>query len=138
MVPIFLTIILFLTSSASARVTNRPTVSPTQHTTGSTLTTSSTTLTTSNGTVMTTTYPHISTTSPSQDGCLDPLSFSPGNFFPSSVTTCYDDKGLMVPLSGQDTLLSAGTTCIFMSSGHLMEAWSWSCPVMATHGWSAS
>ena len=96
---IFFTVLLLLTSSSSVKVTNRPTVSPTQYPTGSTLTTStrgSTTLTTSNGTVMSTTDPHISTSSPSQNGCSDQLSFSPGNFFPGSVTTCYDDMGLMV------------------------------------------
>ena len=28
---------------------------------------------------------------------------------------------MQVPFSGEDTLLSAGTTCIFMASGHLMD-----------------
>merc|ERR1711892_1265550 len=61
------------------------------------------------------------TAAPSPEGCSDQLSFSPGTLFPGSVMTCYDNKGLVDPVLEEDTLLSAGTSCIFMSSGHLTE-----------------
>ena len=35
---------------------------------------------------------------------------------------CYDDKGFeMVEVTMEDTMVSPGTTCIFLSSGHVDE-----------------
>merc|ERR1712106_1222039 len=88
------------------------------------MTTSTTTMTTSTtnsgGQVTSTTPPTNSTTSP-PSGCSDQLSFSSGDTFPDSHMTCYDSTGVKVPHSAEDTLLSSGTSCIFMSSGHLTE-----------------
>eukprot|EP00092_Neocalanus_flemingeri_P056751 GFUD01067320.1.p1 GENE.GFUD01067320.1~~GFUD01067320.1.p1 ORF type:complete len:160 (-),score=46.31 GFUD01067320.1:120-575(-) len=58
---------------------------------------------------------------PSPPGCSDQLSFSSGENFPDGLVTCYDRKGIKDPFLSEDTLISSGTSCIFMSSGHLTE-----------------
>merc|ERR1739838_993341 len=114
--------IIIVVLEVSSSAFTRPTVSPT-----GTVTTTVTTPTTTSGVttdptteVTSTSNPPISTTSPSS-GCSDKLSFSPGDTFPDSHMTCYDSTGVKVPHSAEDTLLSSGTSCIFMSSGHLTE-----------------
>merc|ERR1712142_457139 len=64
-------------------------------------------------------------TSTPLSGCSGDLSFSPGDIFPDSSITCYDTNykswTFFVPLTSSPTLVSPGTTCIFMGSGHLTE-----------------
>ena len=55
-------------------------------------------------------------------GCSDNLMFSTSsNSYPDGKLTCYDDKGFEIEKEEEreeDELLSPGTTCIFLSSGH--------------------
>ena len=42
------------------------------------------------------------------------------NSYPDGRLACYDDKGFeMLEVTMEDTMVSPGTTCIFLSSGHV-------------------
>ena len=59
---------------------------------------------------------------PSAKACRDNLAFSAGSKYPESETYCYDDRGARLDLdlsSSPDTEIAPGTSCIFMSTGHL-------------------
>ena len=44
------------------------------------------------------------------------------NSYPDGRLACYDDKGFeMVDVTMEDTMVNPGTTCIFLSSGHVDE-----------------
>ena len=60
------------------------------------------------------------TTSGSGAACRDNLAFSAGPNYPDSVITCYDNTGTRLEVSA-DTEISPGTSCIFMSGGHLEQ-----------------
>jgi len=59
-----------------------------------------------------------STTTSSVSGCSDNIAFSSGNSFPDAKIACYDENLLEVPFSSEETVVSPGTSCIFMGSGH--------------------
>ena len=93
------------TSSSSS--TGQPTHRPTHPTTGGTGSTSSST---------------ANSPSPAPAGCSDTLVLSTGSHYPAARVTCYDMAGLGARQQlRQDTILNPGTTCIFMSDGHLQS-----------------
>ena len=53
---------------------------------------------------------------PSPSGCSDSLLFSTDSY-PSGKLVCYDDRAGEKTM--EDTMISPGTTCIFLSSGHV-------------------
>ena len=66
-----------------------------------------------------TTEGQTSTTS-AGGACRDNILFSAGSHFPGGVITCYSDLGQETSRT-EDTVISPGTSCIFMSAGHLNE-----------------
>ena len=92
---------------SSSSSTGQPTHRPTHPTTEGTGTTSSST---------------ASSPSPAPAGCSDTLVLSTGSHYPAARVTCYDMAGTGARQQlGQDTILNPGTTCIFMSDGHLQS-----------------
>ena len=75
---------------------------------------------------MTTTTAIATSTPPSPGaGCSDNVMFSiSSNSYPDGKLTCYDDKGIEIEKEKEEEeeeeeVLSPGTTCIFLSSGHV-------------------
>ena len=79
---------------------------------------------------MTTTTAIATTTPPSPGaGCSDTVMFSISfNSYPDGKLTCYNDKGIEIENEKEEEkeekeekeeVLSPGTTCIFLSSGHV-------------------
>merc|ERR1712002_319181 len=79
----------------------------------------STTPITTTTTITPTTTPVLTnSTTSSLSGCSDNIAFSSGENFPDAKIACYDEELVEDPFSSEDTVISPGTTCIFMTSGN--------------------